>query len=127
MKKVKLIFCIALATILISCKKDKESPVITITQPTNHSNHNKGEMLHIDANFDDDVELANYSIYIGDENGDHSADFHFMVSEDISGKSFELHKHIMIPDTVGMVYYLFFNVTDAEEKSTSESIMLHFM
>jgi hypothetical protein len=127
MKKLNLaIFC-ALILSFFSCNKDKESPIITVTQPTNHSTHTKGEMLHIEATFEDDDELASYSIHIGDENGEHSSDFHYMVDNAISGKSYSLHEHTMIPDTIGMVYYLHINVTDASDKTTSESIMLHFM
>jgi len=127
MKKLNLAIICALILGFFSCNKDIESPTITVTQPTNHSTHTKGEMLHIEATFEDDVELASYSIHIGDENGEHSSDFHYMVDSEISGKSYSLHEHTMIPDTIGMVYYLHINVTDASDKTTSESIMLHFM
>ena len=113
--------------VLFSCNKDKEDPTITIAQPTDHSNHTKGEMLHIEATFEDDQDLSSYSIHIGDENGNHAADFDFHSHGSISGKSHEFHEHTMIPDTIGMVYYLHFEVTDAEGKKSTASHMMHFM
>ena len=112
---------------LFSCNKDKSAPTVLIVQPEAHTNFSTGDMIHIEATFEDDKELASYSIFMGDENGNHASDFHYMESSSISGKSFEFHEHTMVPDSIGMVYYLHFQVTDAEDKTTSESVMLHFM
>ena len=57
MKTLKLLSILLLSTILFSCNKDKSSPTITVAQPANHSHHSLGAMLHIDATFEDDVDL----------------------------------------------------------------------
>ena len=128
MKTLKLLSILLLSTILFSCNKDKNEPTITVAQPANHSNHSLGNMLHIEATFEDDVDLKSYSIFIGDVDGNHTHDFHYMTDSTISGTSYEFHEHTMIPDSLNsMEYYLHFNVTDAADKVTSEAIMIHVM
>lgn len=128
MKTLKLFSILFVSISLFSCNKDKNSPTITVAQPTNHSHHTLNEMLHIEATFEDDVDLKSYSIFIGDVDGNHTHDFHFMTDSTISGKSHEFHEHTMIPDSLNsMEYYIHFNVTDAADKVTSETIMIHVM
>jgi hypothetical protein len=128
MKTLKLFSILFVSISLLSCNKDKSGPTITVAQPANHSHHSLSGMLHIEATFEDDVDLKSYSIFIGDVEGNHTHDFHYMTDSTISGKSHEFHEHTMIPDSLNsMEYYIHFNVTDAADKVTSEAIMIHVM
>lgn len=118
---------VALLTSLSSCKKDKENPEITINEPANHSEHLWGGEVHIEATFSDDRDLKSYHIYIGTEAGAETPEFTVDFAENISGKSFDFHEHFIVPDSVESVYYLHFSVTDAEDKTTTDKLMLHFM
>ncbi|MBK6952229.1 MAG: DUF4625 domain-containing protein [Crocinitomicaceae bacterium] len=111
----------------VSCKKDKENPTILIAEPINHSEHLWGSEVHIEATFADDRDLKSYHIHMGTEAGDHTPEFNIEFTGDISGKSYDFHEHFMVPDSIEHVYYLHFEVTDAEGKSTEAKLMLHFM
>lgn len=128
--KNKIMFialAIVVALTMTSCKKDKENPTITINLPVNHSNHTKGAEIHIEASFTDDRELKSYHIHIGTESGEHTPEFDVEFEGDLSGKIFDFHEHFHSPTTIGSVYYLHFEVMDAEGKSANEKVMLHFM
>ena len=128
MKTLKLFSILFVSSILFSCNKDKSSPIITVAQPTNHAHLSLSSMLHIEATFEDDVDLKSYSIFIGDVDGNHTHDFQYMADSTISGTSYEFHEHTMIPDSLNaMEYYIHFNVTDAADKVTSEAVMIHIM
>lgn len=128
MKKIVKFSIAALAVIaLVSCKKDKENPTITIAEPADHSEHLWGAEMHVEATFEDDRELKSYHIHIGNETGDHMPEFDVEFEGDISGKSYDFHEHVVVPDSIGAEYYLHFEVTDAEGKSTEQKLMLHFM
>ena len=51
--------------------------------PANHSNHEMGDELHIQAVFSDNEALASYKLFIGDVEGEHTHDFHFEEEKDI--------------------------------------------
>lgn len=113
-------------TSLISCKKDKENPVITIETPAEHSNHLWGSEVHLNATFTDDQGLKSYEVLLGNEAGDHDHMFDFHLMGDISGTSHALHEHFMVPDSAEMMRWLHFTVTDMEDKTTAKTWMLHF-
>lgn len=124
---IKLLSIALIAVTIISCKKDKENPTITIGEPSNHSEHTYGSELHLEATFEDDRELKSYHIYAGDAAGNHATDFDLMFSGDISGKSYDFHEHADIPSGIGSVYYLYFEVVDADDKKTTEQVMIHLI
>ncbi|WP_027420705.1 DUF4625 domain-containing protein [Crocinitomix catalasitica] len=129
MNKVYIITAITFISLmgLTSCKKDKEVPTITVNEPADHTELMWGDQLHIEATFEDDRELESYRVYLGNQLGVKSTDFDIDFTGTISGTSYDFHDHVMVPDSVGMVYYLHFEVSDAEGKTTSASHMLHFM
>jgi len=118
---------VALLASLSSCKKDKENPEITINEPANHSEHLWGEEVHVEVTFSDDRDLKSFHIFIATETGAETPEFVVDFAENISGKSYDFHEHFVVPDSVGSVYYLHFSVTDAEDKTTTDKLMLHFM
>ncbi len=109
-----------------SCKKDKEDPVITVSEPTEHSNFKWGSSVHIEAKFTDDRDLKHYHVFIGDKDGNHNHDFDFMLSKDISGEEHDFHNHFMVPDNAPAMAWVHFEVKDAEDKVTKLAWMLHF-
>lgn len=119
-------FAVTIILSLVSCKKDKENPTITIAEPINHSHLHWGDEVHIECTFADDRALASYHIHIGTELGTHTPEFDIEFSGDIDGKSYDFHEHFVAPDSIEMVYYLHFEVTDDEGKITTEKVMLHF-
>jgi len=133
MKISKLIF---LSTSLLlsfsSCKKDKtedkEDPTISISSPANHSTHQKGSSIHVHADFADDIDLASYHVHMSDNaaGSSHSSLFDFHESSSISGKSYEFHTDLTVPDSTLTVHWLHFEVIDAEGKTTTNKVMLHF-
>lgn len=126
MKNIKLIALILLIGVAtISCKKDKENPVITVNEPSNHAHLKYGAELHIEATFTDDRDLKHYHVWIGNEAGIKSTDFDFEKHGDISGKSYDFHEHKDIPTGIGMVYYIHFEVEDKEGKKAETKVMIH--
>jgi len=123
---ISLTILLAFTIFISGCSKDDEAPEIDITTPANHSEHQMGDELHITAEFTDNEALASCRVAVGDENGDHTHDFHFEEEKDIDGTSYTLHTHTDIPEEIDEVYYLHFEVTDAEGNSTSQKSMLHF-
>ena len=111
---------------LTACKKDKEKPTVSVSEPVEHSTFKWGETVHIDAEFADDRDLKHYHVFIGDMAGNHNHDFDFMKSEDISGESYHFHKHFVVPDTAPEMAWVHFEVKDAEDKVTELKWMLHF-
>lgn len=111
----------------MSCTKDKENPTISITSPENHSNHMIGGAVSVSATFSDDLELSYYHVHIGNENGNHTMEFMYEDYGSLTGKTYEFTNSISVPDTIGSVYYLHFQVLDTQGKETKEKIMLHFM
>ncbi len=112
---------------LSSCKKDKENPIITVSSPANHSNIMLGSTLDVQAVFTDDKELAEYHVHMGDQAGEHVHDFHDVeYTKSITGDSYQFSEQINIPEMLSSeVYYLHFELTDAEGKISTERIMLH--
>lgn len=127
MKKLSFLFFTTTILSLTSCKKDKENPVITVNSPENHSDQMLGGTMSVNAIFTDDIELSEYHVHIGDIDGNHVMEFMYEDHSSITGSSHEFTDVINIPDSIGMVYYLHFEVTDTEGKETNERIMLHFM
>lgn len=125
MKNILFISFITLA--FVSCKKDKESPVIEIVSPDNAMTFSKGDTILLEANISDDIDLAKLHAHVGDENGNHTMDFMWEEELDLIGKTYHYNASIIIPETVEMVRYIHLEVTDAESKITEEKIMIHIM
>lgn len=125
MKKNLITIIIAVFT-LSSCKKDEMNPVISITSPENQSEIHWGSLIDVNASFSDDRELASYHIHIGNEEGEHVHDFPWEAEENISGKEYAYQGQISIPDSIEAIYYLHFEVTDAEGKTSTDKLMLQF-
>ncbi|MCB0737261.1 MAG: DUF4625 domain-containing protein [Bacteroidetes bacterium] len=126
MKSLNIILLLVITIFATSCNSDKEDPVIEISSPANHSEHHWGDEIEVKAKFTDDQELMSFSAMIGDIDGNHTHEFHFMDSGNISGTEYEYSGTITVPTGIEEVYYLHITVTDAEEKSTTEKVMLHF-
>lgn len=109
-----------------SCKKDKEDPTITIETPAEHSVHKWGDQVHVEATFEDDRGLKNYHVLLGDANGNHLHSFDFENSGTISGLTYDFHEHFTVPDSAEMMAWLYFTVTDEENKTGTQKWMLHF-
>jgi hypothetical protein len=124
---LKITWATMVVITLVSCKKDKEDPTMNIAEPVDHTEYHWGDELHTEVLFEDDRELKSYHIHMGNLAGDHVAEFDLMYAGDISGTSYSFHEHFVVPDSIEEVYYLHFQVTDAEGKSTSGKRMLHFI
>lgn len=124
---LKITLAVFAVFILVSCKKDKENPTITIVEPMDHEEFAWGDELHVEAIFEDDRELMSYHIHLGNEAGDPAPEFNVDFSGTLSGKSYSFHEHAIVPDSVETIYYLHFEVTDVEGKITTQKLMLHFM
>lgn len=116
----------AMALTTTSCKKDKEDPTITVNTPAEHSHHSWGATVHVEATFADDQGLKNYTVMIGDADGNHNHDFDFMKSGEISGASYDFHDHFDVPTDAPMMAWVHFTVTDQEDKTATMKWMLHF-
>ncbi len=121
-----ILIILALAVGFASCKTDKEDPLISITTPANHSEHDYGSMIEVKATFTDDRDLAHYKVFYGDESGEHLHPFHHEDEANISGTSYEYSAMVHVPDSGDMVAWLHFEVTDAKDKMTTDKLMLHF-
>ncbi|MFD1551662.1 hypothetical protein DNU06_02835 [Putridiphycobacter roseus] len=127
MKNIFMFATIALlSTSIVSCNKDKENPTIVVSTPENHTTFKWGEEVHVEATFTDDTELKSYKVFVGDADGNHNHDIGFMEEGTTTETSYEFHEHFMIPDSVASMAYIYFEVTDAEEKTTTEQVMIHF-
>lgn len=125
LKYLCLPMAMALGLTITSCTNDTEAPSVNFISPANHSNHEMGDELHIKAIFTDNEALASYKLYMGDEEGNPTHDFHFEEEQSIEGTSHEIHTHTDIPSDLAEIYYLHYTVEDAEGNSVSEKIMLH--
>jgi hypothetical protein len=131
MKTRNILGLIALASLsFTSCSEDEvldqAAPTITITSPENHEHFDMGMSFVVDATFEDDLELASFHVHLGDQEGNHTHDLEYEVSGNLTGTSYHLVDTVQIPDSLGMMYWLHFDVTDAESKTSSEMVMLHF-
>lgn len=125
--KFNLLIVLACSSLaLTSCKKDKEDPVITVEEPTEHSTHKWGTEVHIHADFTDDRGLKSYEVALGAEDGTHDHMFDFHKTGTIEGVEYNFHEHFMVPDSAMMMRWVHFTVTDAEDKVATKSWMLHF-
>lgn len=126
----KIIFSILLlasVSVITSCKKDKEDPTIVVAEPEDHSEFHWGEEIHAEAAFGDDRELSSYRVYVGTSDGSVASELNADFSGSISGSSYDFHEHVMIPDSVTGMFYVYFKVTDAEDKSATAQRMIHIM
>lgn len=127
MRFSKPILLVGIAALIVSsCTKDRKDPEIVIKNPENHSEHVMGTTIEVDATFKDDQELSWYKVYIGEESGTLTPDFSYQVEENISGKSFDFSATISIPTGIESVYYLHVELKDAEQKTATTKLMLHF-
>lgn len=123
-----LIFAIAAIALFVTagCKKDKEAPGIEIQAPQDHMEFHFGGNIHVEAIFTDDVELAKYRVYMGDEAGNPATGFNWEDAGELSNDSYTYTATIPVPGEAEMMYYLHFDVTDEDGKTSSEKRMLHF-
>lgn len=121
-----VVFIAAAAVTLTSCGRDKEEPSITISTPVEHSEFALGDVIHVDAMFMDNKDLASYTVEVGDVNGEHLHEFHNDDSGTISGKEYHYHNMITIPAGFSTdIFYLHFTVKDAKDNETTKKWMLH--
>ncbi|MBK7129542.1 MAG: hypothetical protein IPM74_06460 [Crocinitomicaceae bacterium] len=124
----KPIFLVVITVVMLSsCTKDRKDPEIIIHNPENHSEHVMGTSVEVDATFKDDQNLSWYKVYIGEEDGTLTPDFPYQLEENISDKSFDFSVSITVPTGIESVYYLHFELKDAEEKTATTKLMLHFI
>lgn len=121
-----LITILTIAFIFTSCKKDKEDPTITISSPADHSEYHWGDMVHIEAKFEDDQALKNYTVMVGDADGNHLDAIDFMESGSVDNATYDFHEHFEVPADAPMMAWVYFEVTDAEGKTATMKRMLHF-
>ena len=114
------------AATLTSCKKDKENPTILITSPANHAHFESGDHIEASATFEDDQALKSYHVHVGDEEGNHSHDWSYSDEGELTGTSFEWKDDLHPPDSLPMMLYLHFEVSDEEGKVTNDKVMMHF-
>ena len=127
--KINKIAIIALTFVsfsFISCNKDKEAPTITVSTPTEHSHYLWGAAVHFEAEITDDQGLKSYTAMMVDADGNHEPTIDFMESGEISGTSYELHEHFMVPNEAPMMAWLQITAVDMEDKTTEIKWMLHF-
>ena len=125
--KITVIIAIAaLSFTSTSCNKDKEDPTIEISAPAKRSMHNWGNEVHLMATFGDDQGLKDYTVMIGDADGNHSHAFDFMKTGTTTEITYAFHEHFMVPDSAPEMAWAYFTVTDAEDKTSTMKWMLHF-
>lgn len=117
-----LVFCISG---LFSCSKITGNPSISKIRPIEHTHFSDGSTLEIKALFKDNDELAFYSCRIADTNGNSVSNFVWEESSSLSGKKFELSTSTQIPIGIDGVFYILFQVIDAEGNVTDKSIEFH--
>lgn len=110
---------------LTSCKKDKEAPTIIVSEPIEHTHFTAGTSFQLSATFSDDQDLASFHTHTADAQGNHVLEFDWEEVGTISGKSHTLTSTVNIPAGINNVYYLHFEVEDAEGKTTEELIEIH--
>jgi hypothetical protein len=127
MKIKHSILLMAMAMSLVACTKDKEDPVITITSPENHSHFPWGSTVDVTATFSDDQDLKYFKVYWGDEDGEALHPFMYEDEGSIEGESYDYSVRLDIPDTAHHDHAFFhFEVEDAEGKTATNKLMLHF-
>ncbi|MEO9474175.1 MAG: DUF4625 domain-containing protein [Cyclobacteriaceae bacterium] len=129
--KIKILSLIALSiAFLNACDSDDEvditAPTITLEEPGYGEAFAAGGSIHFDALFEDDFNLATYSINIHDNFDGHShgrialTPFSYNESFSISGKSADEHMEIDVPaDATAGPYDMLVQAIDAEGNSTS--------
>ncbi len=130
MKNLKKISIVLAAAVLsfttISCKKDKEAPLASISSPSEHTLYKFGETVHVHATLSDDIELKSYEIEIVDADGNHMHDFNIEKTVEVTGTSVEIEEDFTVPTGAPTVAWISLSVTDAEEKTTPLLWELHF-
>ncbi|NQY08821.1 MAG: DUF4625 domain-containing protein [Flavobacteriales bacterium] len=126
--KIIALAMLVMASTIVGCNKDEEDPTITISAPNEHTHYVPDESFKVTATFADDQDLASYEVMIGDIDGEHVEGFHQDFTDNISGMSHSFSETITVPDTLPgvMMFYLHFKVTDAEGKTASDKLMLHY-
>lgn len=112
---------------LISCsdKADTTAPTISVTAPAAHSHYDMGTEFSIDATFEDE-NLSYFHVHLGDESGNHVHELDYEATGNITGTSYHFTDTVQIPDSLGMMYWLHFEVVDTESNESKESVMIHF-
>ncbi len=124
----KLTYSIAILTLsLVACKKDKAALEIDIQAPAAHSEIHSGSSFIAKALFTDDKELAEYHVHLADVTGEHLHDVHDNeYTGKIGGVEYLFEQTVDLPNSLMHdEYYLFFELTDAEGKTSTKSVMLH--
>lgn len=114
---MKPIFIWALAIMLgiNSCKKNSDSPVVTITSPTANAGIVLGDSLHIEGKLTDDKSLHEAAVYIMSPGGDTVMKDYPYVHEK---KTHSFHYHYK-PDSLGI--YLLQVVAEDHDANTTIS------
>ncbi len=119
-------FALLLSIILMSCNKEKGAPTIKIESPNAHSTHKWGETVHIEAMFEDEKELKDYTVFVGNEAGELLPIMDFNVTGTTTGASFEFHDHLIVPTDAPNEAYVHFSVTNKANQTTKSKVMIHF-
>ena len=129
MKNIKQILAAAILLIglFTACKKDTESPVITLTAPAHNDTLTWGEVIHLEMVFTDNEALKSYRVFLADSEGDPQPEFTFDYrSSLIDGSTFSFHEHDTVPEGVTGAYYLFIKAEDEEGNEASKELTLNF-
>lgn len=120
MKNIAFLGLMALS--LIACNSednnalDQEKPTVNITLPTEHQVFEPGDEIHVQALLTDNESLASYKIEIHSAGDGHThshsvlsandhQEFHYDVSFEISGTSYEVNRSITIPENAEEEHY----------------------
>ena len=130
MKKSILGLGILAIMVLVACEDDEPiditAPTITMEEPVMGEQIEAGGTIHFDALFEDDVELATFSINIHNNFDGHShgrievTPFEFNESFTLTGRSDDVHEDIAIAtDATAGPYHLTVEAIDAAGNSTT--------
>ncbi len=130
MKKSILSLGLLSILILVACEDDEPiditAPTIDMEEPVTGEQIEAGGTIHFDALFEDDVELATFSISIHDNFDGHShgrievTPFEFNQSYTLTGRSDDVHEDISVSeDATAGPYHLTVEAIDAAGNSTT--------
>ena len=126
LKSIPFLFLIGLLVLTGCQEEDKENPRVTVLSPAVSSNYHFGDEVHVEALFEDDKELASYTMWVGDINGDPIPGFSFEEEGGASGKSQTVHSVVILPDSLDTsLWFLHYTLMDAAGKTGSTFHLLH--
>ncbi len=119
---------LAIAALAFSCDDDDDeevvrdttAPVVTITEPEDHEEFDRGAEMHVEGTITDDRALAEFKIDIHNANDGHghggkrSGEWDYEETFTISGLKWEFHEDVMIPDSADTgIYHVIITALDA--------------